>query len=250
MLCQRLTLAGLLLLKSGEKMFQHKQVQELAELKAITTEVGRVYKTPDGAFPSITTILGRLSRDDINKWRKRVGEETADKISRTSSSRGTRIHKMCEDYINNKKPEIRSPLDKQMFMSMQEILDDFVGEVYGQELPLYSKHLGIAGRVDLICEWNGKLAIVDYKTSAKIKKREWVNSYFMQATAYCIMYEEMTGIPVDRFVILIGVDQEPPQTFYGKRDDNIAGLIDAIKGYYDENDLIHINPALYSGVNP
>ena len=94
-------------------------------------------------------------------------------------------------------------------------------------------------------EWT-RLAIVDFKTSAKIKKREWVDSYYMQATAYCVMLEEMTGIPVDRFVILIGVDQEPPQTFYGKRDDNIAGLIDAIKGYYDENNLIHPNTTLFN----
>ena len=225
-------------------MFQHNLV-EVDELETVTTAVGRVYKTPDGPFPSITTILSRLSRDGISKWRKRVGEEEANRVSRVSSTRGTRIHKICEDYINNKEPDIRSPLDKEMFMNMQEVLDGSIQEVYGQELPLYSKHLGIAGRVDLVCKWNGKTAIVDFKTSAKLKKREFVDSYYMQATAYCIMFEEMTGIPVDRFVILIGVDQEPPQTFYGKRDDNIAVLIDAIKGYYDENNLIHSNPSLF-----
>ena len=226
-------------------MFVHKTL-EVPELEAITTDVGRVYKTPDGAFPSITTVLGRLSRDGINSWRKRVGNEEANRVSRVSSNRGTRIHKLCEDYINNKELNIKSPLDKEMFMNMQEVMDGFVGEVYGQELPLYSKHLGIAGRVDLVCKGNGTTAVVDFKTSAKFKKREWVNAYYMQATAYCIMLEEITGMPVDRFVILIGVDQEPPQTFYGKRDDNIAGLIDAIKGYYDENNLIHPNPSLFN----
>ena len=226
-------------------MFVHNTLYA-PELEAITTDVGRVYKTPDGAFPSITTVLGRLSRDGINSWRKRVGNEEANRVSRVSSNRGTRIHKLCEDYINNKELNIKSPLDKEMFMNMQEVMDGFVGEVYGQELPLYSKHLGIAGRVDLVCKWNGTTAVVDFKTSAKLKKREWVDSYYMQATAYCVMLEEMTGIPVDRFVILIGVDQEPPQTFYGKRDDNIAGLIDAIKGYYDENNLIHPNTTLFN----
>ena len=226
-------------------MFVHNTL-EVPELEAITTEVGRVYKTPDGAFPSITTVLGRLSRDGIAAWRKRVGNEEANRVSRVSSNRGTRIHKLCEDYINNKELNIKSPLDNEMFKSMQGVMDGFVGEVYGQELPLYSKHLGIAGRVDLVCEWNDKLAIVDFKTSAKLKERRWVDSYYMQATAYCVMLEEMTGIPVDRFVILIGVDQEPPQTFYGKRDDNIAGLIDAIKGYYDENNLIHPNTTLFN----
>jgi len=226
-------------------MFHHNPL-EVPELETITTSVGRVYKTPDGAFPSITTVLSRLSRDGIAVWRKRVGEEEANRVSRVSSSRGTRIHKFCEDYINNKELDIRSPLDKEMFMNMREVMDDFVGEVYGQELALYSKHLGIAGRVDLVCKWNNKIAIVDFKTSAKLKERRWVDSYYMQATAYCVMLEEMTGIPVDRFVILIGVDQEPPQTFYGKRDDNIAGLIDAIKGYYDENNLIHPNTTLFN----
>ena len=225
-------------------MFIHKPV-EVSELEAVTTSVGRVYKTPDGPMPSITTVLGRLSRKGIAEWRAKVGEEEANRISGVASSRGTRIHKVCEDYINNEQLDIRSPADKEMFLSMQPLLDSFIGTVYGQELPLYSKYLGIAGRVDLIAEWNGKLAVVDFKTSRKPKKREWIDSYFYQCTAYCIMFEELTGIPVDRFAVVIAVDQNEPQTFYGKRDDNIAGLIDAIKGYYDENDLIHANESLF-----
>lgn len=225
-------------------MFIHKPV-EVSELEAVTTSVGRVYKTPDGPLPSITTVLGRLSRKGIAEWRAKVGEEEANRISGIASSRGTRIHKICEDYIDNKKLDIRSPLDQETFNSIRPVLDENIGTVYGQELPLYSKYLGIAGRVDLISEWNGKLAVVDFKTSRKPKKREWIDSYFYQCTAYCIMFEELTGIAVDRFAVVIAVDQNEPQTFYGKRDDNIAGLIDAIKGYYDENDLIHANESLF-----
>ena len=121
-----------------------------------------------------------------------------------------------------------------------------MGKVYGQELPLYSKFLGVAGRVDLVSEWDGKLSVIDFKTSNKLKKREWIDSYFYQCTAYCIMFEEVTGIPVDRFVVLIAVDGDEPQTFYGKRDDNIAGLINAIKGFYDEENLVHSNPNLFN----
>ena len=229
-------------------MFIHEPVH-VEELEAITTEVGRVYKTPVGPLPSITTVLSRLSRKGIAEWRARVGDEVANRISGVASSRGTRIHKVCENYINNQQLDIRSPFDKEMFLSMKPLLDGFVGKVYGQEIPLYSKHLGIAGRVDLISEWNGKLAVIDFKTSNKPKKREYINSYFYQCTAYCIMFEELTGIPVDRFVVVIGVDQDEPQTFYGKRDDNIAGLIDAIKGYYDENNIIHSNPTIFSNYN-
>lgn len=229
--------------------FSHLPTLNLQSLKATTTPAGRMYHTPDGDMPSITTVLSRLSRQGIMEWRKRVGEEEANKISGKASSRGTRIHKLCEDYINNEEPEFRSPLDKEMFLSMKPLLDGFVGTVYGQELPLYSKYLGIAGRVDLISEWDGKLSVIDFKTSRKPKKREWVNNYFYQCTAYCVMFEELTGIPVDRFVVVIGVDQDEPQTFYGKRDDNIAGLIDAIKGYYDEKNLTHCNPAIFSTRN-
>lgn len=229
--------------------FLHTPTLNLQSLEATTTPAGRMYHTPAGDMPSITTVLSRLRRQGIMEWRKRVGDEEANKISGKASSRGTRIHKICEDYINNKELEFRSPLDKEMFLSMQPLLDGFVGTVYGQELPLYSEYLGIAGRVDLISEWDGKLSVIDFKTSRKPKKREWVNNYFYQCTAYCVMFEELTGIPVDRFVVVIGVDQDEPQTFYGKRDDNIAGLIDAIKGYYDENNITHSNPTIFSNYN-
>ena len=229
--------------------FLHMPTLNLQSLEATTTPAGRMYHTPAGDMPSITTVLSRLRRQGIMEWRKRVGDEEANKISGKASSRGTRIHKICEDYINNKELEFRSPLDKEMFLSMQPLLDGFVGTVYGQELPLYSEYLGIAGRVDLISEWDGKLSVIDFKTSRKPKKREWVNNYFYQCTAYCVMFEELTGIPVDRFVVVIGVDQDEPQTFYGKRDNNIAGLIDAIKGYYDEKNLTHCNPAIFSTRN-
>ncbi len=229
--------------------FSHLPTLNLQPLEATTTSAGRMYHTPDGDMPSITTVLSRLSHPGIMKWRRRVGEEEANKISRKASFRGTRIHKLCEDYINNKEPEFRSLLDKEMFLSVKPLLDGFVGTVYGQELSLYSKYLGIAGTADLISEWNGKLSIIDFKSSLKPKKREWIDNYFYQCTAYCVMFEELTGIPVNRFVVVIGVDQDEPQTFHGKRDDNIAGLIDAIRGYYDEKNLTHCNPAVFSTRN-
>lgn len=227
--------------------FIHRQIS-LPDIKATTNkETGRMYHTPAGDLPSITTVLGRLSRDGIMAWRKKVGEEEANRISGQASSRGTRLHKICEDYINNVEPVFKSPLDKEMFLSVQNTLDNMIEEVYGQEVPLYSEYLGIAGRVDLVCKWNGKSSIVDFKTSRKLKKRDWIDNYFMQCTAYCVMFEELTGTPVDRFVVLIAVDQESePQIFLGKRDDYISPLVDAIRGFYDEKNLVHPNPAVFS----
>lgn len=225
-------------------MFIHKPV-EIQKLEAVTTPVGRIYKTPDGPMPSITTVLSRLSREGIAEWRDRVGEKEANRISNVASYRGNRIHKFCEEYIQNLEPNIKSPFDRNMFNSIKKLIDKYLGTVYGQELPLYSKTLGVAGRADLIAEWNGKLAVIDFKTSDKLKEREWIDGYLYQSTAYCIMFEEITGISVRRVAIIIGVEGEPAQTFYGKRDDNIAGLINAIGGYYEENNLIHPNPGLF-----
>ena len=230
-------------------IFSHTPIQTLNSLEATTTPAGRMYHTPAGDMPSITTVLSRLSRQGIMEWRQRVGEEEANKISGKAASRGTRIHKLCEDYINNKELDFRSPLDKEMFLSLEPLLSGFIDNVYGQELPMYSEFLGVAGRVDLVSEWDGKLSVIDFKTSNKLKKREWIDSYFYQCTAYCVMFEELTGIPVDRFVVVIAVDGYEPQTFYGKRDDNIAGLIDAIRGYYDEKNLTHCNPTVFSTRN-
>jgi len=132
-------------------MFEHVSV-ELKEMEAVTTEEGRKYQTPEGInLPSITTVLSILSRDGIAAWRKRVGEEEANRISRVASTRGTKVHEIIEKYINNEEdfkdgytPDIISS-----FLDLKSILDDRIGRVFAQEAPLYSNHLGVAGRVDL-----------------------------------------------------------------------------------------------------
>jgi hypothetical protein len=215
--------------------FRHDPVI-LEELEAETTSSGRSYMTPEGnQYPSITTCLSVLSRKSIMEWRKRVGEEEANKISARAAGRGTRVHKMCEDYLNNCLDINKyTPADKQSFLDLQPILDANVGLIKGQELPLYSDYLGVAGRVDCVAEWDGRLSVVDFKTARKKKKKEWISNYFMQASAYCVMFEERTGIPIDKIVILIAVDGEDPQLFVEKRDNYIEDCTRTIIKYKDE----------------
>lgn len=218
-------------------MFNHIPV-ELQEMNAVTTDTGRKYMTPEGVnLPSITTVLSILSRDSIAKWRKRVGEEVANQISTRASGRGTRVHEIIEKYIDND-PNFKdgyTPDIIQSFLAVQNILDDRIGNVYAQEAPLYSNHLGVAGRVDCVADFDGKRSIIDFKTSMKPKKLDWIKNYFMQESAYSIMWEERTGMPITQLVTIISVDNHEPQVFIEHRDNWVRPLRDTIAQYNEEN---------------
>jgi len=191
----------------------------------------RVYVNALGVgYPSATTVLGVLNKDSINKWRERVGEEEANRISKQASTRGTKIHALTEAYLKNEDVDFdgvkASLLDREMFNKFKDILEP-IDNIHCQELALYSDYLRMAGRVDCIAEYNGVRAVIDFKTSNRLKKKEYISSYFMQATAYAIMYEERTGIPVPFIIILIAVDGDEPQVFIEKRDNWAEKLIEA-----------------------
>ena len=200
--------------------FIHEDKFELYEIEAITTPEGRQYKVPNGEmFESITTALGNQpgKKEGLMKWRRRVGEDEANRISRKASGRGTAVHSIIEDYLNNKEDPCkdRMPDAVVMFKQLQPILDKSISKVYMQEAPLWSYKYRLAGRVDCIADIKGKLSVVDFKTSMKIKKREWVKDYFLQTAAYSHMIEEMYGDTVDQTVIFIAVEDRDPQIFVG-----------------------------------
>ena len=219
-----------------QKMFNHitENLLGYEDLECNTGKTGRKYLTPDGkSFPSVTTVLSILSEDAIREWRHRVGEKEANRISHHASTRGTAVHAVIEDYINNKEDYLkdRMPLVVSNFNSVKSLLDESIGDVYCQEVPLYSEHLGLAGRVDCIAEFNGKLSVIDFKTSAKPKKKEYITNYFIQESAYAIMWEERTGIPITQLVTIIAVDQHEPQVFIEHRDNWTDDLLSTIKEY-------------------
>lgn len=216
------------------KKFEHLNIDlGYEDLSADTTDSGRVYTTPDGKYPSITTVLSILSEDGIRAWRARVGEEEANKISRVAATRGTNVHAIIEKYLNNEEDYADGYLPNIIgnFKDVQPILDNKIGRIHAQEVPLYSNHLRVAGRVDCVGEFDGTLSIIDFKTSRKLKKKEWIDGYFIQAAAYAIMYEERTGTPITQLVILIAVDNESPQIFIEHRDNWTKKLLETIKEY-------------------
>ena len=204
------------------------------DLNTLTVDKERRYETPDGiSYPSVTTVLSILSEDHIRAWRARVGEEEANKISHRASTRGTAVHAIIEKYIDNVKnyDEGFMPHVVNNFRSVQRVLDAGLGKIYAQEAALYSHHLQLGGRVDCIAEWNGKLSIIDFKTSAKLKRKENIEGYFIQECAYAIMWEERTGIPITQLVTIIAVDNEEPQVFIEHRDRFSEKLLSTIREY-------------------
>lgn len=214
---------------SDFRTFEHETVV-LPEIEAVTTETGRVYKVPgDKEYPSITTVLSINSKDSIEKWRKRVGEEEANRISHIASERGTRVHEMCEDYLFNRyaegKPVPDVSNDRSNFLKIKRVLDANVGTVYALEVPLYSDTLQVAGRTDLIADWGNSVAVIDFKTATKPKEEKWIQNYFQQATAYTKMWHERVGWEINKFVIVIAVDNHPAQVFIGYPEDYYDDLL-------------------------
>ena len=216
------------------KSFTHIPLQTpLPELDADTTANGRFYTTPEGnVYPSITTVLGALSKEHIGAWKERVGEIEAKQISEHAANRGTELHAVLESYLKNEElvfPEDPRSKVRIMFNRMRRVLATSVDNIVAQEVPLYSDELGIAGRCDVIGEWIKKLSIIDFKGSTKAKRTEWIQGYFMQATGYALMFEERTGIRIDQIVILMsGEDDFSCQVFVEDRAKFIEPLKETI----------------------
>ena len=202
------------------------------ELNTVTENGKRCYVTPTGEkYPSVTTVLSNYKKDGIIKWRKRVGEKEANKISTKASRRGTKVHKLCEDYLNNDSTfKGYTPDNVDMFKTIQPTLNE-IEVVYAQERTLFSHHLKTAGRVDCVGKFRGKTHIIDFKTSNKPKKWEWIDNYFMQGSAYSVMWEEMTGVPVPYIAIIIAVADDTPQVFVENRDTWINKFIEVRNDY-------------------
>lgn len=215
-----------------------KGLPELASLP--TEEIGgkRYYITPNGKkLPSVTTVLGHFKKEKINEWRNRVGHEEAQKITNRASVRGTKFHNMLEKYVSNDRSLFENvmPDMRQAFNDIQPTLDK-IDNIHYIESPLWSERLGLAGRTDVIGEYEGTLSIIDFKTSLKDKKEEWIDNYFEQGTAYSLMYKERVGNPIKQVVIIISVDgRTEPQIFIKNPDDYVDSLIKKIWLYRKEH---------------
>ena len=216
------------------KIFNHILLPKTEIAAEIIEPYGRFYTTPEGIkYPSVTTALGTMSKTAIEDWKDRVGEEEAKKILTQACHRGSSIHNIAEKYVLNDPDWAKGefPFDLHTFRKIIPILDQRVDHIMGIEYPLWSHRLKTAGRTDLIAMWDGSPAIIDFKTSRKIKKKENIQNYFMQATAYSAMLKERLNIVCKDIVILMMVDHEDPIIFHDKTKNWLNTTVDYFRSY-------------------
>jgi len=232
------------------KYYTHKPTK-LTELTTQTVNFKRFYETPDGKlYPSITTVLSTRNKKGLFEWRKKVGDEVANYVARTSAARGTAVHHMCEDYLNNfptEWPDKWKEHEKKflpfcLFKQLENKVLQKIDNIRSQECALFSNKYRVAGRVDCIAEYDGKLSIIDFKTSTKERNDEWNENYYIQASAYAEMFEEQTGTPIEQIVILVVTEDGAVQEFVKEKYDYIPLLVESIdnftKDWEEENDKL------------
>ena len=225
------------------KKFNHTPVK-LEKIKATTNNGNRLYETPSGdLYPSITTVLSPRNKKGLMEWRKRVGEDVANHVARTAAARGTKVHHMCEDYLNNMSiddPEKWAQHKKNflpycLFEQLKNQTFDNINDIYAQEAGLYSDKYKVAGRVDCIARYKGDISIIDFKTSTKERSDDWNENYYIQGSAYAEMFEELTGISTNQVVILVVTEDGTVQEFVKQKSDYIDLLVDAISDWREQN---------------
>jgi len=209
---------------------------KVPEVEAVNQDGVRYYPIPgaDKYYPSVTSITSFKNASFFAGWRKKVGEDEANRITNRATQRGTAFHSITEDYIkgelNLDKYLENNPLSVRMFQSAKDTFDR-IDNIHCLETFLYSHYLGLAGRVDCIAEFDGELAVIDFKTSTKEKKEDWVEHYFVQETAYAAMFLERSGIEVKKIVTLIATEEGSIQVF---QKYNLDDYLRLLKSYIEE----------------
>tara|TARA_B100001250_G_scaffold344739_1_gene313865 strand:+ start:4538 stop:5221 length:684 start_codon:yes stop_codon:yes gene_type:complete len=209
---------------------------KVPEVQAVNQDGVRFYPIPgaDKYYPSVTSITSFKNAAFFAGWRKKIGEEEANRITNRATQRGTAFHSITEDYV---KGELNldiylanNPLSVRMFQSARSTLDR-IDKIHCLETFLYSHYLGLAGRVDCIGEFDGELAVIDFKTSTKEKQENYIEHYFVQETAYAAMFLERSGIEVKKIVTLIATEEGSVQVF---QKYNLDDYLQLLKSYIEE----------------
>ena len=217
-------------------IFQHDPIN-LLPLKTTTVNNRRYYITPtNNKYPSVTTVLKDRGNEGVIKWRKRVGEDVANAVSRKATNRGTKFHTIVEEFLDNKDVRIHRKdfLIYEMFLNMKNTLISSVNNIRAQECGLYSNKYKVAGRVDCIAEYDGVLSIIDFKTSKRKRKDEWNENYYIQSSAYAEMFEERTETPIEQIVILVVTEDGEVEAFVKSKSKYLPLLSEAVDNFNKE----------------
>jgi hypothetical protein len=203
----------------------------LPDTKGRRIDGHRFYEIEGKNYPSVTTVLNIRKKDGLVEWRKNVGEEVANYEMRRAANRGKATHTLVEQYLKGETPSERGVLPLGLFKLLKPYVDQ-INNVHCLETIMYSHKLTIAGQVDCIAEYNGKLSVIDFKTANKERNEGWIDNYFLQTTAYAIMYEELFGKPIEQIVILIAGEDGSVSCFKKDKKEFIEPLGEAIQNFY------------------
>ena len=226
------------------KRFNHVPVN-LPKLETITIDRKRFYITPqENYYPSIRTVLSLRQKEGLMEWRKRVGDKVANYVAGKAAARGTKVHHMCEDYLNNVSldyPEKWKKHEKDflplcLFNQLKDKVLKNISDIYAQECGLYSDKYMVAGRVDCIAKYNDVLSIIDFKTSTKERSDAWNENYYIQGSAYAEMFSELTGIDISQVVILVVTEDGTVQEFIKQKSDFLDALTDSVDEWKKQNE--------------
>ena len=191
----------------------------------------RFYQIDGKNYPSITTVLGVQKKEGLEKWRKAVGEEAAKWEMGRAARRGKATHTLVEQYIKGETPSIRDVLPLGLFRLMKPYIDQIDNVQLSEEI-MYSHKLTVAGQVDCVADYNGKLSVIDFKTANKERKEDWIENYYIQTCAYAIMYEELFGKRIEQLVILMAGEDGTMRSFIRDKKDFEPKLEESIKYFY------------------
>jgi len=192
----------------------------------------RHYISPNGiALPSVTTVLSLLDQAGIRAWKNRVGETEANRVSGRALKNGTEMHTIVEKFLDNKGTEsYKNVVSQQLFRQMKPELSK-INNIRAQEVQLYSEKIGVAGRVDCVADFDGKLSVIDFKSARQKKQKSWITKYFLQATCYALMFEENTKTKLDQIVILISAEDGTVNAYVEDKKQFVEKLMSVIDDY-------------------
>jgi len=205
--------------------------QVLPKTKGKRIDGFRFYNIDGKNYPSITTVLGIRKTEQLKGWREKIGEGVANWEMGRAARRGKSFHTLVEQYIKGETPSIRDVLPLGLFKLLKPYIDQ-IDNIHLLEAIMYSKKLTVAGQVDCVAEYNGKLSVIDFKTANKERQESWIDNYFLQTSAYAHMYEETFGTPIEQIVILIASEDGTTQAFVKNKADYEKELGTAIQNFY------------------
>lgn len=213
--------------------FVHRPVER--EKASVTSSNNlRWYKSQNRAYPSVTSVLSATKDNtDLRKWQMSVGIDKASKIAADAAKRGTAVHQLAENYLNNEHNTSGVEPDYLKLFNQIKLHLNKLDNIRGVELTLFSDELLLAGTADCIAEYKGELSVIDFKTSSSADNSKKVEDYFLQTTAYSLMYEELYKEQPEQIVIIIASEKQLVPTVYCKnRHDYILPLVNRVNAFY------------------